>query len=499
MTIDIKIILVEGESIEVYLQTTMSGYSTSLAALIGCIENGLGWSELDARLGDLITEGLGDSVFVIWDQDVFAKGNMLAVNLIDHTLGHPFPMDFEEIFPDWMIADALAIYDSNADYPDWVEIRDSCRGKGSDQPLYERLRACVKTHALNAGLDPSAVDIPTSKVAFAECLAKVANRKWYQPEQMRRLMDRLIALSGDPRESQSLVQQGESVAEFVLNTRVIVDLNLSGKIALNVHPDLWIVDLDTLTAEKVVDGLVTGSPCWASDGVRIVFPSKPTQPITNSEAIRVYDLETGLSRERLRVGNYVCWGQDGRIYGNSLQAKGYQIHALDPSNGQRRVLPLPGAPILACVDRTKDRILIGEQGKRGARTRRVCSIFRINDGKRVWDGSSLDFELAEYSAGAFSRDGLKVSWPGVDGSLWVTDVESATGGNSVRITPPGGRVQCSSWSPDGSHIVFMWSRWSNDPIRIWVVDRNSGQLEPLVEGPFGDDGLRALGCHAWTS
>ena len=161
-------------------------------------------------------------------------------------------------------------------------------------------------------------------------------------------------------------------------------------------------------------------------------------------------------------------------------------------------MPLPGAPIMACIDRKRDRILVGEQGKG-----RVCSIFDIKNGERLWDGASEGFALADYSAGAFSPNDHRISWPRKEPigqeetSLWVTDVDRTAAGNSLRLTPSDGRVMSSSWSPKGAHVAFMWSRWPSDMIRLWVADLKSGELEPLVEGPFEED-LRALGCHSWA-
>jgi hypothetical protein len=190
--VDAPTILVEGKSTELYLRATMVRYAPPLTALLERIENPGGWSQVDARLGELLSKGPGESVFVIWDQDVLARpAGMPARHLIDHPLSHAFPTDFEELFPDWMVADALHVYDPDADYPGETEIRDFCRVRGSDQPFYERLRARAKAHAREAGRDPAAVDIPT-KVELADCFAEVANRTWYQPEEMRRLLNRLV-------------------------------------------------------------------------------------------------------------------------------------------------------------------------------------------------------------------------------------------------------------------------------------------------------------------
>ena len=473
----------------------MARYSPALAAVLDQIESPGGWSDIDARLEQLYSSGEKDSVFAVWDQDVLASANgMPAKFLVDHSPSHTFPRDFEELFPDWMVAEALDVYDTSVDYPGACEIRDARRSKGSEQPFYERLCACVKNRASANGLDPTAIAIP-SKSELAQCLAQVANRTWYQPEEIRRLLDHLREWIGKGETSNSLIGDRVSVTGYILNSQLINGAKLHGTLALAVLPDLWLIDLDELNLKKVVSELVTGAPCWSDDGSRIAFPSKPTHTVYNSEAIRVYDLDTGIGPERLRMGRTLCWGKDGRIYGNSL---GWElVCSLDPKSGDRRNLPLPRGSIVACVDRHRNLILIGEQGRRPGR---ICSIFRTNDGHRVWDGATANLPIAEYGAGAFSPNGRIITWPVEDQggiertSLWATHVDSAATA-SVRLTPSDGRVMSSTWSPDSAQVAFMWSRWGGDPVRVWIVDMASRQLEPLVEGPLD---LGALGCHSWT-
>jgi len=494
-----RTILVEGASATTYLRATMTMYARSLEALKDRVEDGQGVSQLAARMDEFCSKGQAKFVFVVWDQDVLSRpGNVPPERLINHRHSFTFSRDFEAVFPEWMFADALASFDPDAGYPGEAEIHNNCPAAGrSQQPYYERLQEFIEAQAL---LFPS-------KVKLAELLAEVAIRTWYQPEGIRRLMSDLIAwiaVIGDSGDFDRLIPNPVHMRGFNLNSILIESWQLRGRLALSLHHDLWLVDLDSSTAEKIVEHVVAGPPCWSPDGLQIVFPS-PTTKVRNSEAIRVYDLATAsLGTEILRIGNYLCWGKDGLIYGNSLQDHGYQVHAVDPTGKRtRRVLQLSsdsGAPIMACVDRKKDRILIGEQG----RGKRVASIYSIFGGQRVWDGLSANLSLAEYSAGAFSPDGLKISWPveepsgiGESSSLWVTDIAK---GESVRLTPPEGRAQNSTWSPDGKHIAFMWSRWGRDPTRMWVVDVDTRRIEPLIEGLFPDDssGMTSVGCHSWS-
>ena len=189
------------------------------------------------------------------------------------------------------------------------------------------------------------------------------------------------------------------------------------------------------------------------------------------------------------------------LYANSLQADGQGIHIAQPApNKPRTVMDTEPGTLVVCVDRNKQRILVGEQGR--FKGKRVCSVLRINDLKRVWDGEKAGMAASEWTAGAFSPDGKRISWPqeGAGNETGGIHVAGVTGsGDFRRLTPPEGSVMSSTWSPQGRYVAFPWSRWSNDPIRIWIVDTETGDLAPLVEGPFGDDGLRSLGCHSWRS
>lgn len=199
-----------------------------------------------------------------------------------------------------------------------------------------------------------------------------------------------------------------------------------------------------------------------------------------------------------RIGHYLCWDQAGWLYGNHLGARGYLVVGVNVESGERRVLPLDAGGIVACIDRRRSRILVGEQSRPGGR---VCSIFRLNDGERVWDGAAAGIPLAEYSAPAFSPDGQQISWPienvtgAQAGGLWVTWVGAPS--RHIRLTPPEGYVQTSTWGPEGNVVAFMWSRWAADPVRLWVATVPDPQLCPLIEGRFRGEDLIALGCHSW--
>lgn len=334
---------------------------------------------------------------------------------------------------------------------------------------------------------------------IAETLAQVANRVWYQPEQIRQLCQQLERHLSGASNGGTLIGEGLDSGPFKLNCKAIASLGLTGRVLLSILPDLWMVDLGQGTSQKLVAGKVSGPASWSSDGSLVAIPSIPSQTIRNSEAIRVLDLNSQGLDERLRVGHYLCWSSDGVIYANSLQEGGYQVHGIRPDDPKyRRVLQLPAGALVACIDRKQNRILIGDQLMYSKENRRVLSIFRLNDEVLDTEDVAQDLLLSEWTAPAFSPDGKRISLPVEEGgggcsSLYIIALRDS---QKHRLTPPDGKVQSSCWSPDGSKVAFMWLRWGGDPVRLWVVDVGSGQLEPVVEGPFAD--LNALGCHAWA-
>lgn len=485
-------VIVEGKSSEIYLKKTLGRYSGNLASLVDCIESPGGWSDIDRRLTLIHQSGSSERVFVVWDQDILARPeNTPTERLINHTPGFSFLRDFESAFPEWMLARALKLEAPGGSFPAEDEIRNArkeCRK--TTVPLYKHLQtiACAP--------------LP-SKVRLSKWLAEVANSLWYQPEEFRRLYRELEDYAQVPT-AKNMIEDAVVVSGFRLNRSLIGNWRLRGRISLAMIPDLFVLDLNDPALECVVKGRVSGGACWDPTGTRLVIPSTPLQPLRNSEAVRILHFGHEISEDILRIGHNACWGPDARIYGNSLQRNGYQIHCgnlLKKEN--RRVVPVPRGAILACVDRKNSRLLIGEQGQRPLR---VCTLRRIPDCEKVWDSRDTNLDLAEFSAGAVSPDGRFVSWPAVNGqdgestSLCITDTESPESDSTKRVTAPEGYLRTSCWSPDGTMIAFVWKRWSTDRIRLWIYNTVTAELAPLVEGcekDFDHAHFGALGCHAW--
>lgn len=263
-------------------------------------------------------------------------------------------------------------------------------------------------------------------------------------------------------------------------------------------PDIWIIDLDQRTETRLEGVQGSGEPCWSPDGNRLAFPAQaPLRPGVSS--VGIHDMTTHDTEYRMHLGRKVCWDGEGQVLGQS--DAGWQVQSLNLEDSRRRVLPLPDGSILASADRGNARVLIGVQGHPDGR---FSKVFRMNDGTIFWQGAPSGMVLSQYEAGSFSPDGAMLAWPMEErqnsgtSSLWITHIAGSQSGSHTRLTNPEGQVMMSCWSPDGLHIAFVWSRWGGDPARMWRYNTRTSELAPLMEGDFGSNPVRAIGCHSWN-
>ncbi len=444
-------LLVEGQSAARYLQDALASWPGAITTLSELVKNGGGHSEIEARLREATQDGYEDRIFVVWDEDVSERtGRIPSPVLANHQPAFPFPRDFEALFPAWMLRLALHTHNSAGVYPPEPEIHRALQDRST--PAYEALSSAVEGNCLALAADPLLQPMP-SKVELAAALTTASRRFVYQPAEVRRLFKRLAEVTGLEDSSPHLFSGATQSGGFQVNRELVRRWRLRGEIVFRTQGDINVLDLPAHTLRTIAADNATGPPCWSHDGGLVAFPCTAPPGIRNSEAVRIVGSDGGSSNTLLRVGHYLCWDRNGRLYGNHLGSAGYQVVCVEPANDNRRVLPVPAASIVACIDRSRDRILLGLEGRRPGR---VVGTFRVNDGEDVTDGASAIRSLAEYAAPALSPDGRRASWPSeytpeeASGGLWISSLDGTT--PAVRLTPPDGEVMNSTWSPDGAHV-----------------------------------------------
>jgi Tol biopolymer transport system component len=85
---------------------------------------------------------------------------------------------------------------------------------------------------------------------------------------------------------------------------------------------------------------------------------------------------------------------------------------------------------------------------------------------------------------AFSPDRKWITYTDAQNSLWRSRVD---GSEALQLTKPSMEVQVSSWSPDGWRVAFM-GRIAGKPWRIYLIDRDSGEMREASEGEDNQGG-----------
>ena len=107
--------------------------------------------------------------------------------------------------------------------------------------------------------------------------------------------------------------------------------------------------------------------------------------------------------------------------------------------------------------------------------------------------------LAEVILARLSPDGGSLAFVYDKGvhvaSLDRDDVVSLTDGRSPLVSPVGDYPWQPSWSPSGRHVVFLDRAVFNQPIGLWMVGRDGGDLRCLSCDPSGVAAVRWFLWH----
>ena len=190
------------------------------------------------------------------------------------------------------------------------------------------------------------------------------------------------------------------------------------------------------------------------------------------------------------------WAAENWIYVSSNEPDGQgKIYAVRASDGgERRLVPDTRYMRLCAADRNQRLLTVSWH----TRERPTVHVIRGNDGQVVDEREAVD----PSGMGDISEDGRRVVWvEGRDTSQHVCI--SRLGDSNIAVLPKAelSAVHGCTWSRDGEHIAFAWSRWQsggNDAVRVWVLHPERRQVLPLIQGVGVDlPHERTLWSHSW--
>jgi Tol biopolymer transport system component len=254
------------------------------------------------------------------------------------------------------------------------------------------------------------------------------------------------------------------------------------QIAFSTESELYVAPRSGRSPRRVIElkDSMLNSVSWSPDGRHIRF-SRLDTPSSRSAAWDVRTDGTGL--HRLAAGwnaaTYVPagWTSDGKL---GIFAAGGNFWAVPEAGMFRKAPTVPekltaDEPEFANSIRPRSNVRFYAIG-----VDRLGELQRYDAASKRWvavlDGISA--EQAEYS-----RDGRRiayVSYP--ERTLWV---RQADGSRPIQFTSPPMVPWTPRWSPDARHIAFSAQEAADKPMRIYIVDTETGAIRVAVPSDRG--------------
>lgn len=248
--------------------------------------------------------------------------------------------------------------------------------------------------------------------------------------------------------------------------------------------ELWKINTDGTGLARLAEtpGYTCGSPDWSPDGKQIAYDTWRSGQSFDDSQIAVIRAD-GSQRHLLGPGAMPSWSPDGtQLVCHTYDSPQTIIVMNADGSGRETILNHWGSP----------RWL--------PRGNRIASI-GVNRGIAVLDlatGTERSILPGLYSSNhgfSVSPDGRQFCFGDSGGGVALATLDEQGMQASVRWLVKSGNSYHSTWSPDGSRLVFNWQPPGQDleQLYVWDIDSTNAPI-PLP----GQDSRRRNACPTWS-
>ncbi len=259
----------------------------------------------------------------------------------------------------------------------------------------------------------------------------------------------------------------------LVGTRIVFVSNRSGS------KEIWVMNWDGTGQRQLTHyGSLTSFPSVSPDGRVVAF----TTYVSGSPSVQMFSLDTGRKlpfyNQRASMNAFVTFTPDSKrvIFSSTAGGGPAQLYMANiDGSGFRRITSSGAIEVEAKINPKTGADLVDTSGRSG-----YPQIYRMS--LEGTDVQRLSAGTGEATNPSWSPDGAHIAFAWTKGfepgnyNIFVMDVAS---GQLSQLTSNEGRNENPNWAPDGAHIVYASTRGRQS--QLWVMNADGTGKHQLTQ------------------